>query len=152
MSLDRRRRMIEADHPQLSVVRQCELVSISRSGFHHRPAAETPPDLELMRLIDAQFLETPWYGSRQMARHLRREGYAVGRKRVVRPPRLEGVARRAWHLRPRHQHLRLTIPLPPQSHPEPTATTYSHRSQPKPISSTGWYPLVCLSFARRWSC
>jgi putative transposase len=37
-----------------------------------------------MRLIDAQFLETPWYGSRQMARHLRRHGHVVGRKRVRR--------------------------------------------------------------------
>ena len=65
MSLERRRQMIEPDHPQLSVVRQCELVSISRSGFYHRSAGETPLNLELMRLIDAQFLETPWYGSRQ---------------------------------------------------------------------------------------
>ena len=45
---------------------------------------ETPLNLGLMRLIDEQFLETPWYGSRQMARHLRREGYTVGRKRVRR--------------------------------------------------------------------
>ena len=37
-----------------------------------------------MRGIDAQFLETPWYGSRQMARHLRRHGHVVGRKRVRR--------------------------------------------------------------------
>jgi putative transposase len=34
MSLDRRRAMIEADHPGLSIVRQCELVAISRSGFY----------------------------------------------------------------------------------------------------------------------
>ncbi len=74
--------MIEPGHPQLSIARQCELVSISRSGFYHRPAGETPLTLALMRLIDAQFLETPWYGSRQMARHLRREGYGVGRKRI----------------------------------------------------------------------
>ena len=84
MSLERRRQMIEPEHLQLSIARQCELVSISRSGFYHRPAGETPLNLELMRLIDAQFLETPWYGSRQMARHLRREGYEVGRKRVRR--------------------------------------------------------------------
>ena len=84
MSLERRRQMIEPEHPQLSVVRQCELVSISRSGFYHRPAGETALNLELMRLIDAQFLETPWYGSRQMALHLCREGYVVGRKRIRR--------------------------------------------------------------------
>jgi putative transposase len=76
--------MIEPDHPSLSVARQCELVSISRSGFYHCPAGETCLNLELMRLIDAQFLRTPWYGSRQMMRHLRREGYEVGRKRVRR--------------------------------------------------------------------
>lgn len=50
--------MIERAHPRLSVVRQCELVSISRSGFYHRPAGETRLNLTLMRLIDEQFLET----------------------------------------------------------------------------------------------
>jgi hypothetical protein len=40
MSLERRRQMIEPDRLQLSVVRQCELVSISRSGFYHRPKGE----------------------------------------------------------------------------------------------------------------
>ena len=50
--------MIEPRHPRLSVTRQCELVSISRSGFYYQPAGETPLNLALMRLIDAQFLET----------------------------------------------------------------------------------------------
>jgi len=52
--------MIEPGHPDLSVVRQCALVSLSRSGFYHRPAGETPLNLVLMRLIDAQFPQTPW--------------------------------------------------------------------------------------------
>jgi len=60
MSVERRRQMIEPHHPRLSVARQCELVSISRSGFYHKPAGETPLNLTLMRLIDEQFLETPW--------------------------------------------------------------------------------------------
>jgi putative transposase len=76
--------MIETDHPKLSIVRQCELVAISRSGFCHRPAGESTLNLELMRLIDEQFMATPWYGSRQMARYLRREGHVAGRKRVRR--------------------------------------------------------------------
>lgn len=50
--------MIQPQHPRLSVVRQCELVSISRSGFYYQPAGETPLNLALMRLIDVQFLET----------------------------------------------------------------------------------------------
>ena len=78
MSLARRCQMIEPENPQLSIVRQCKLVSISRSGFYHRPVGETSLNLELMRLIDVLFLETPSYGARQMARHLRREGYTVG--------------------------------------------------------------------------
>ena len=45
-----------------------------------------------MRLIDEQFLETPWYGSRQMARHLRRNGWCVGRHRVRRLMTRMGLA------------------------------------------------------------
>jgi putative transposase len=105
MSLERRRRMIEPGHPHLSVVRQCELVAVSRSGFHHRPAEETSLNLELMRLIDAQFLEAPWYGSRQMARHLRRGGHVVGRKRVRRLMTKMGLA-------PIYRRPRTTIPHP----------------------------------------
>ena len=84
--------MIEPEHPRLSIIRQCELVAISRSGFYHRPAGETALNLEPMRLIDAQFLATPWYGSRQMARHLRRLGHVVGRKRVRRLMAKMGLA------------------------------------------------------------
>ena len=76
--------MIDPGHPRLSIVRQCELVSISRASFYRRPAGDTPENLELMRLIDEAFLEAPWYGARQMARHLRRLGWCVGRKRVRR--------------------------------------------------------------------
>jgi putative transposase len=105
MSVERRRQMIEPEHPALSVVRQCELVSISRSGFYYQPVGETELNLELMRLIDAQFLETPWYGSRQMARHLRREGYQVGRKRIRRLMAKMGLA-------PIYQRPRTTVPNP----------------------------------------
>jgi putative transposase len=105
MSVERRRRMIEPDHPRLSIVRQCELVAISRSGLYHRPAGETALNLELMRLIDAQFLETPWYGSRQMARHLRHEGYGAGRKRVRRLMARMGLA-------PIYQRPRTSVPHP----------------------------------------
>lgn len=58
-----------------------------------------------MRLVDTQFLETPWYGSRQMARHLRRKGYVVGRKRVRRPMAKMGLA-------PIYQRPRTTVPHP----------------------------------------
>ena len=66
--------MIDPGHRRLSIVRQCELASISRAIFYRKPMAQNEATLRLMRLIDEQFLETPWYGSRQMARHLRRNG------------------------------------------------------------------------------
>ncbi len=84
--------MIDPGHGRLGIARQCGLVSISRSSFYYEGKGESPLNLNLMRLIDAQFLETPWYGSRQMARHLRRLGYGVGRKRVRRLMRLIGLS------------------------------------------------------------
>lgn len=84
--------MIEPQHPSLPVSRQCRLVGISRSAWYGPRKGEYPLNLALMRLIDAQFLETPWYGSRQMACHLRRQGYAVGRKRVRRLMAKMGLA------------------------------------------------------------
>lgn len=97
--------MIEPHYPRLTIRRQCELVGISRSTFYAPAAAETPLNLSLMRLIDEQFLETPWYGSRQMARHLRRHGHTVGRKRIRRLMRKMGL--QAVYQRPR-----TTVPHP----------------------------------------
>ncbi|MFC0512544.1 IS3 family transposase, partial [Asaia spathodeae] len=79
-----RRQMIDLQRPRLSVVRQCTLLQLNRSGVYYRPVPESDANLALMRLIDAQFLETPYYGSRQMTWHLRRLGHEVGRKRVRR--------------------------------------------------------------------
>jgi putative transposase len=76
--------MIEPDHPSLPITRQCALVGLSRSAFYGGPRIESAENLTLMRAIDEQFMETPWYGSRQMARHLRRHGHGVGRKRIRR--------------------------------------------------------------------
>jgi putative transposase len=83
--------MIEPDNQQLSIVRQCELISISRSAYYGSVGDENPLNLALMRLMDEQFLQTPWYGSRQMTRHLRRLGHVVGRKRVRRLMRTMGL-------------------------------------------------------------
>jgi putative transposase len=51
MSVDRRRQVIEVNHSQLSLARQCELVSIARSSYYYRPKPESELNLELMRLI-----------------------------------------------------------------------------------------------------
>ncbi len=75
---------IEKDHSRLSLRRQCRLLSLSRSSLYYTPVGESAANLALMRLIDQQFLETPWYGSRQMARWLQRQGHSAGRHRVRR--------------------------------------------------------------------
>jgi putative transposase len=76
--------MIDAQHAELSILRQCELVSIGRSAYYYQPTGETELNLRLMRMLDEQHMLTPFYGARQMARHLRREGYIVSRKRIRR--------------------------------------------------------------------
>ena len=50
--------MIDPKHPTLSVKRQCQLVSISRSCFYGGRQGESPLNLALMRRIDEQFMET----------------------------------------------------------------------------------------------
>ena len=49
--------MVDADHPRLSIARQCELLSIARSSFYRSPCGESEMNLTLMRLIDEQFLD-----------------------------------------------------------------------------------------------
>jgi len=92
MSRGERKAMITREHPELSLSRQCEVLSISRSSFYHAPKGESPATLALMRRIDELFLKYPFYGSRQMARQLRREGVRAGRHRVRRLMRLMGLA------------------------------------------------------------
>ena len=84
--------MIDPGHKRLSIVRQCELVCISRASFYRGPVGESEENLALMRLIDEAFLECPFYGARQMARHLRRLGWCIGRKRVRRLMRKIGLS------------------------------------------------------------
>ena len=91
MSHGRRVELVDPTHARLSIVRQCRLVSVARSSFYYEGTGESPVNLRLLRVIDEQFLETPFYGSRQMTRWLRRQGDAVSRKRVRRLMRLLGV-------------------------------------------------------------
>ena len=91
MSRGERKAMIVRDHPDLSVSRQCGILSIGRSSFYYRAQGESAGNLALMRRLDELFLKYPFYGSRQMARRLRREGIHAGRHRVRRLMRLMGL-------------------------------------------------------------
>jgi putative transposase len=99
--------MVEPDHPRLSITRQCDLLSFSRSTWYYNAQGESELNLKLMRLIDELFLEDPSYGARQMARHLRRMGYCIGRKRVRRLMQkmgLEAIYQKPNTSRPHPEH------------------------------------------------
>ena len=83
----------------LPLSRQCELLGVSQSSQYYAAKGESAENLALMRRLDELHLEHPFYGSRQMARHLRRERVATGRHRVRRLMRLMGME--AVYRRPR---------------------------------------------------
>ena len=83
--------MTERDHPSLSLSAQCRLLALSRSTLYYQPEGHSAETLALMRRIDELYLDYPFYGSRQMARHLVREGVTVGRHRVRRLMKLLGL-------------------------------------------------------------
>ena len=97
--------MIEVGHPTLSLRRQCELLDLNRASYYYQPGTETTENLRLMRLIDGQYLKTPFYGSRRMTAWLIREGEVVNRKRVRRLMEVMGLE--AIHPGPR-----TTVPNP----------------------------------------
>ena len=92
--------------------RQCRLMSLNRSTLYYEPKGESEENLQLMRRLDEQFLETPYYGSRQMVYHLKRQGYRVGRKRVRRLMAKMGLA--------------VIYPKPRTSQPHPENRVYPY--------------------------
>ena len=81
------------------MVRQCVLLGISRSSVYYQPVPASQKNLELMQLIDQQYLERPFYGSQRITAWLRNQGYSVNRKRVRRLMGILGL--RAIYQRPR---------------------------------------------------
>ena len=79
--------MVSPDQ-KLSVRKQCELLQLSRSRLYYQPVGARAENLRFMEIIDKQFLETSWYGSRQMARFMKRNNHQCGRHRARRPMRL----------------------------------------------------------------
>ena len=73
------------------MVRQCTLLDISRSGLYYQPVGISEEDLTLMKLIDRQYLATPFYGARKIAAWLKSQSQRVNRKRVQRLMRLMGL-------------------------------------------------------------
>lgn len=90
-SVKDRRAHIEANSLNISIIRQCELLGISRSAYYYQPATETEFNLLLMGLIDKQYTRFPYYGAPRMTAWLRREEYDVNHKRIERLMRIMGI-------------------------------------------------------------
>lgn len=99
MSPAEKKSMVTRDHPNLSIVRQCEILELSRSAFYYAPVGLDKETLAIMKAIDRAFTKYPFFGSRQIRAYLRREGIVVGRHRVRRLMRLMGLE--AVYKRPR---------------------------------------------------
>jgi putative transposase len=112
--------LIEAAHPQISIARQCDLVGLPRSTYYYHTQGESAENLTLMRLLDQQYTDTPYYGIRRMTAWLRSQGYAVNHKRVARLLRTMG--------------LEALYPKPRMSEPHPTHRVYPYLLRGMPIT------------------
>jgi putative transposase len=75
----------------IGVVKQCELLGLSRASYYYEAVQESEMNLRLMRMIDEQYLTTPFYGSRRIREVLKSKGEAVNRKRLQRLMRVMGI-------------------------------------------------------------
>ena len=115
-----KRSLIEPEHPQISIARQCELLGLPRATYYYHAQGESPENLELMRLLDEQYTQTPYYGVRRMTAWLQSHGYAVNHKRVARLLRTMG--------------LETIYPKPRMSEPHPAHRVYPYLLRGVPIT------------------
>ena len=77
--------MISKGHPKLSIKKQCDLVSVHRSGYYYQPKKEPELNLKLMRLMDDHYLKHPYKGAKRMHTWLTDDmGYPISLNRVER--------------------------------------------------------------------
>ena len=65
-----KRHLVEPEHPEISIFRQCELLGLPCSSFYYKPTGESEYNLLLMRIIDEQYTLTPFYGVPRMTDYL----------------------------------------------------------------------------------
>ncbi len=87
-SIADRRDLVDKNHPNISITRQCKLLQISKGALYYKPQPIDSYTLTLMDLLDEQHTRTPFYGSRRLTAYLNSLGHQVNRKRVQRLMRL----------------------------------------------------------------
>jgi putative transposase len=104
--------LVQPDHSELSIRRQCELVGLTRSMLYYLPIGVSTEELAIMKEIDRLFTKWPFYGSRKILLELRNAGHVVNRKRVQRLMQLMG--------------LQALVPGPHTSKPHPDHPIYPY--------------------------
>lgn len=104
--------LVQPDHSELSIRRQCELLDLTRSMLYYSPIGVSAEELALMKEIDRLFTMWPFYGSRKILLELRKAGHGVNRKRVQRLMQLMG--------------LQALVPGPHTSKPHPEYPIYPY--------------------------
>lgn len=83
--------MIEANHSDLSIGRQCDLLGLSRSSYYYQPCRESVANLVLMKEIDVLYTKHPFYGPRRIAINLPNKYQPINVKKVRRLMKLMGI-------------------------------------------------------------
>ena len=91
LTLEQKRMAIEPGNKRIQIYRQCELLSLNRSSLYYTPCRDTQYNEQLMKLIDKQYIKTPFYGIDKMTEWLRRRGHCVNHKRIRRLMRQMGL-------------------------------------------------------------
>ena len=85
---EERKSMVERDAPSVSVSRQCSLLRLDRSGHYYKPRMESSENLSIMRFLDEQYFQTPFYDVERLLALFALKGYRINRKRLRRLVRL----------------------------------------------------------------
>ena len=91
LTIEQKRKAIEPGNRKITIYQQCELLRLNRSSLYYRPLGQTEYNEQLMRLLDEQYIRTPFYGIDKMTAWLHRQGHYVNHKRVRRLMRLMGL-------------------------------------------------------------
>lgn len=83
--------MIEPNHPEISIVRQTQLLEINRSSIYYKPKPISQEEIDLMNRIDEVYTEQPYYGEPKITAQLKRDGMKINHKRVERLMRKMGL-------------------------------------------------------------
>ena len=88
---EQRQQLIDSNHAELSLRRQCELLQVNRSTFYYKAAEIDPDDVDLLNDIREIWERYPFYGYRRITKELKFKGHKINRKRVQRLMQLGGI-------------------------------------------------------------